>query len=332
MDAALIGTNKKPMRYLITGGAGFIGSHLAEALLRRGDSILVLDNLSTGSFDNIRHLESHPDFAFEQGNVGDVHFVNACAKKVDRVFHLASAVGVKLIIDKPIETIETIVQGASVMLKLCAKYRLPILITSTSEVYGKSRRLPFSEKDDSLIGAPEYRRWAYASAKALGEFLALAHWHESRLPVVVVRLFNTVGPRQSGQYGMVMPRLIAQALSGKPLSIYGNGTQSRCFCHVSDAVRALIGLLDEPRSAGELFNVGSTESVSINQLAQSILSLTGSPSSIEHIPYARAYGEGFEDMRSRVPSIEKIQKLIGYKPKHNLISIIRDIIPSFKSI
>lgn len=317
------------MRYLITGGAGFIGSHLAEMLLKRGDQVLILDNFSTGSHHNIQHLKSHKGFTLARGNVTDESLFSECAKKVERVFHLASAVGVKLIIDKPIKTIETIVKGASVVLSICAKYQLPILLTSTSEVYGKSTVLPFSENDDSLIGAPQYRRWAYASAKAVGEFLALAHWHESRLPVVVVRLFNTVGPRQSGQYGMVMPRLIRQALSEKPLSVFGKGTQSRCFCHVSDAVRALIGLLDEPRSAGELFNVGSTESVSINQLAKTILALTGSRSSIEHIPYERAYGRGFEDMQHRVPSIKKVQNLIGYKPKHNLESIIRDILASF---
>jgi UDP-glucose 4-epimerase len=314
------------MRYLITGGAGFIGSHLTEALLERGDSVVVLDNFSTGAHENLKNVDSHERFRLVYGSVTDTALVTECVKEVDRVYHLASAVGVKLIIEKPIETIETIVEGASIVFGACARYRLPVLLTSTSEVYGKSEALPFSEDSDSIIGPPVYRRWAYASAKALDEFLALAYWHQIKLPVVIVRLFNTVGPRQIGQYGMVVPRLIRQALAGQPLTVYGDGNQSRCFCHVDDAVKALVTLLDESDCAGELFNVGSTEQISIGDLAQRIISETGSSSKIEYVPYEEAYGNGFEDMRHRVPSLEKIQKQIGFEPQHDLSAIIRTIV------
>jgi UDP-glucose 4-epimerase len=314
------------MRYLITGGAGFIGSHLTEALLQRGDSVVVLDNFSTGAHENLKDIDGHERFRLVYGSVTDKALVTECVKEVDRVYHLASAVGVKLIIEKPIETIETIVEGASIVFGACARYRLPVLLTSTSEVYGKSEALPFTEDSDSIIGPPVYRRWAYASAKALDEFLALAYWHQIKLPVVIVRLFNTVGPRQIGQYGMVVPRLIRQARAGQPLTVYGDGNQSRCFCHVDDAVKALVTLLDEPSCAGELFNVGSTEQVSINDLAKRIISLTGSSSEIQHVPYEEAYGNGFEDMRHRVPSLEKIRKQIGFDPQHDLSAIIRTIV------
>ena len=314
------------MRYLITGGAGFIGSHLAETLLQRGDSVVVLDNFSTGAHENLKDVDGHDQFRLVYGSVTDKALVTECVKEVDRVYHLASAVGVKLIIEKPIETIETIVEGASTVFGACARYRLPVLLTSTSEVYGKSEALPFAEDSDSIIGPPVYRRWAYASAKALDEFLALAYWHQIKLPVVLVRLFNTVGPRQTGQYGMVVPRLIRQALSGQPLTVYGDGNQSRCFCHVNDAVEALVTLLDEPACAGELFNVGSTEQVSIKDLAKKIISQTGSRSEIQYVPYEKAYGNGFEDMRHRVPSLEKIKKQIGFNPKHDLSTIIQTIV------
>ncbi len=314
------------MRYLITGGAGFIGSHLAESLLQRGDEVTVLDNFSTGSHENLNGIESHTAFRLVYGSVTDSDLVTECVKEVDRVYHLASAVGVKLIIDKPIETIETIVEGASTVFGACARYRLPVLLTSTSEVYGKSDALPFTEDSDSIIGPPTYRRWAYASAKALDEFLALAYWHQIKLPVVLVRLFNTVGPRQTGQYGMVIPRLIRQALAGQPLTVYGDGNQSRCFCHVDDAVRALVELLDHPESAGQLFNVGATESVTIRRLAEKIIQETNSDSEIQYVPYEEAYGQGFEDMRHRAPSIEKIARLIGFEPSHDLSSIIQGIV------
>ena len=314
------------MRYLITGGAGFIGSHLAEKLLERGDAVTVLDNFSTGSHENLRQIEKHESFRLVYGSVTDKDLVTECVKEVDRVFHLASAVGVKLIIEKPIETIETIVEGASTVFGACARYRLPVLLTSTSEVYGKSNALPFCEDSDSIIGPPTYRRWAYASAKALDEFLALAYWHQIKLPVVLVRLFNTVGPRQTGQYGMVVPRLIQQALSGQALTVYGDGNQSRCFCHVDDAVRALVELLDHSESPGQLFNVGSTESITIRSLAEKIIEETQSKSVIQFVPYEEAYGQGFEDMRHRAPSIDKISQLIGFAPKHDLSSIIRGIV------
>lgn len=314
------------MHYLITGGAGFIGSHLAESLLRRGDSVTVLDNLSTGSHDNIRHLENNDRFRLVYGSVTDSGLVTECVNDVDRVFHLASTVGVRLIIEKPIETVETIVEGASVVLRACARYRLPILLTSTSEVYGKSEALPFTESCDSIIGPATYRRWSYAAAKALDEFLALAYWHEMRLPVVVARLFNTVGPRQTGQYGMVIPRLVEQARKGEPLTVYGDGQQTRCFCHVNDTVRGLVDLFDERGTAGEIFNIGSTTSISINELAERIIEATQSNSAISHIPYNEAYGPGFEDMRHRAPSIVKIKNAIGFEPSHGLGQIIEDIV------
>ncbi len=319
------------MRYLITGGAGFIGSHLAEALLERGDSVVVLDNFTTGSHENIRSLESREGFRLVYGSVTDRELVTECVKEVDRVYHLASAVGVNLIIEKPIETIETIVEGASIVFGACARYRLPVLLTSTSEVYGKSEALPFCEDADSIIGPPTFRRWAYASAKALDEFLALAYWHQIKLPVVLVRLFNTVGPRQTGQYGMVLPRLIQQALRGEDLTVFGDGKQSRCFCHVADAVEALVALLDEPASAGQLYNIGSNQEVTIEALAQRILELSGSQSSIRLVPYAEAYGPGFEDMRQRVPSLEKIRNHIGFQPQHDLDAIIQDMLANARA-
>ena len=314
------------MRYLITGGSGFIGSHLAEVLLQRGDSVVVLDNFSTGTHENIAGLERNDRFRLVYGSVTDKALVTECVRDIDRVFHLASAVGVKLIIEKPIETIETIVEGASVVLGACARYRLPVLMTSTSEVYGKSTQLPFSEDSDSIIGPPTFRRWAYASAKALDEFLALAYWHQMKLPVILVRLFNTVGPRQTGQYGMVIPRLIQQALAGQPLTVYGDGEQSRCFCHVADAVGALISLMNQSDCSGELYNIGSTEVVTINRLAEVILEETRSSSAVQHVPYQEAYGEGFEDMRQRVPSIDKVHHRIGFKPQRDLKMIIQDIV------
>ena len=320
------------MRYLITGGAGFIGSHLAERLLERGDSVIALDNFSTGNHTNVKHLEQQDGFKLIYGSVMDRDLVNECLQGVDRVYHLASAVGVQLIIDRPIETVETIVQGASVVFEACARYRIPVLLTSTSEVYGKSQDLPFTESSDSIIGPPSFRRWAYASAKALDEFLALAYWHQLRLPVVLVRLFNTVGPRQTGQYGMVIPRFVQQALKGQPITVYGTGEQSRCFCHVRDAVTGLVGLLDREESRGELFNVGNDTEISMNGLARRIVEMTNSNSEISHIPYAEAYGQGFEDMERRVPNLQKIKQLTGYTPEHDLDQIIRDVISQFENV
>lgn len=314
------------MKYLITGGAGFIGSHLSESLLADGHEVVVLDDFSTGRYENIAHLEATGRLKVVCGNVKDAGLVHECLRDAAGVFHLASAVGVQLVIDKPVETIETIVEGTAVVLSACSRYRTPVLITSTSEVYGKSTKTPFSEEDDSVIGPPSYRRWGYASAKALDEFLALAHWHQVRLPVVLVRLFNTVGPRQTGRYGMVVPRLVRQALLNEPLTVYGDGEQSRCFCHVRDAVTGLRRLLDCSQARGQLYNVGNNEEVTINELARRIIAMTGSASEVRHIPYREAYGSGFEDMLRRVPSLEKIRNAVGYVPRLSLDDILRDVI------
>ncbi len=314
------------MRILITGGAGFIGSHLCDALVASGHSVLALDDFSTGRHENIAHLEGHALFSLVSADIGDEEIVRECVAAADRVFHLASAVGVRLIVEQPVRTIETIVHGTSVVLEACARYRRPVLITSTSEVYGKSSKVPFSEEDDLVIGPSTKRRWGYAVSKALDEFLAMAYWHHSRMPVIVVRLFNTVGPRQTGQYGMVVPRFVQQALRGEPLTVYGDGTQTRCFCHVKDVVQALVRLMDYPAARGQVFNIGNAEEISIRQLAERVIALTGSTSAIRMVPFEEAYGPDFEDMQRRVPDLSKIQKAIGYAPRHTLDDIIRDMI------
>ncbi len=256
------------MRYLVTGGAGFIGSHLAERLIDDGHSVLVLDDLSTGRYENVAGLEGREGFELRVASVTDPASVEPCVTECRAVFHLASAVGVQLVVDQPVRTIETIVNGTDVILRACSRYRRPVLLTSTSEVYGKSSKIPFAEGDDCVMGPTTTRRWAYACAKALDEFLALAHWHEARLPVVVARLFNTVGPRQTGRYGMVIPRFVRQALAGEPLTVYGDGQQSRCFAHVADVVGALVALMREPKARGEVFNIGNQEEVTILELAE----------------------------------------------------------------
>jgi UDP-glucose 4-epimerase len=314
------------MRILITGGAGFIGSHLAERLLKEGEQVLVLDDLSTGRFENVAHLEGHPDFELRVASVTDPDVVESCVTSCRRVYHLASAVGVRLVVDQPVRTIETIVNGTDTVLRSCARYRRPILITSTSEVYGKGIRVPFREGDDCVMGPTTTRRWAYACAKALDEFLALAHWQESRLPVVIARLFNTVGPRQTGRYGMVVPRFVAQGLAGEPITVYGDGTQSRCFAHVADVVDALIRLLNEPRAFGQVFNIGNDEEITIGRLAERVRVLTGNRSPVRLVPYDDAYPAGFEDMSRRVPDLGKIRALIGYEPKHRLDEILVDVL------
>jgi nucleoside-diphosphate-sugar epimerase len=314
------------MRYLVTGGAGFIGSHLTEALIGAGHTVVILDNFSTGRYENIEPMERSGRLKVITGSVTEAELVRECMQGVDGVFHLASAVGVQLVIDKPVETIETIVEGTAVVLAACARYRAPVLITSTSEVYGKSTKTPFSEDDDSVIGPPAFRRWGYASAKALDEFLALAYWYQVRLPTVLVRLFNTVGPRQTGRYGMVVPRFVRQALLGEAITVYGDGNQSRCFCHVRDVVWALIRLLETPDARGQLYNVGNNEEVTINELAELVRTMTGSSSDIRHIPYREAYGTGFEDMQRRVPDLAKIGEAIGYKPQLSLRDILGDVI------
>ena len=314
------------MRFLITGGAGFIGSHLCDRLLADGHSVLVLDDLSTGRYENVAHLEGGPGFELRVASVTEPAVVERCVIDTQAVFHLASAVGVRLVVDEPVKTIETIVNGTDTVLRSCARYRRRVLLTSTSEVYGKSEKIPFSEGDDCVMGPTTTRRWAYACAKALDEFLALAHWYQTRLPVVVVRLFNTVGPRQSGRYGMVIPRLVAQGLAGEPITVYGDGTQSRCFAHVADVVAALARLMAHPEAAGELFNVGNDEEVTINALAERIRALTGATGPVKRVPYSEAYATGFEDMSRRVPDLSKVRRLIGYAPKHDLDRILADVV------
>ncbi|MDB5351566.1 MAG: NAD-dependent epimerase/dehydratase [Planctomycetota bacterium] len=313
------------MTTLVTGGAGFIGSHLVERLLLDGHRVLVLDDLSTGRFQNVAHLEGKPGFELRVASVTDPEIVERCVLECSSVYHLASAVGVKLVVDEPVKTIETIVNGTDNVLKACARYRRPVLLTSTSEVYGKGTKIPFSEGDDCVMGPTTTRRWAYACAKALDEFLALAHWHEARLPVVVARLFNTVGPRQTGRYGMVVPRFVSQGLKGEPITVYGDGEQRRCFAHVADVTSALAGLMREPKAYGQVFNIGNDEEVTILGLAERIRKVTGSKSTIRLVPYSEAYTAGFEDMMRRVPDLSKIRSLTGYRPSRNLDHILEDV-------
>jgi len=310
---------------LITGGAGFIGSHLARALLKTGRKVSVIDNLSTGLHANVADLESDPNFRLYVDTIQHVALTEKLMMECGTVYHLASAVGVKLIMEQPVATIDTIYQGTEVVLRLARRYRNRVLITSTSEVYGKSDKVPYCEDDDRVEGATTRHRWAYACAKALDEFLALAHWKETRLPVAIVRLFNTVGPRQRGQYGMVVPNFVERALRGADLEVHGDGEQSRCFCHVYDVVRALIQLVDHGQCFGQVFNVGSTEELTIRQLADRVVARLKSPSTVRVIPYKQVYGDGFEDMRRRVPSIDKIRSTIGWEPTLNMDAIIDDV-------
>ncbi|RMF97033.1 MAG: NAD-dependent epimerase/dehydratase family protein [Planctomycetota bacterium] len=314
------------MRYLITGGVGFIGSHLAESLLADGHEVVLLDDYSTGKHENVAHIDGHPHLRIVYGSVTDESITYECVREADAVFHLASAVGVRLIIEQPVKTIETIVEGSMTILNAAARYRRPILLTSTSEVYGKSQRVPFSEEDDLVIGPPTYRRWSYATGKALDEFLALAYWHHSRLPVIITRLFNTVGPRQTGQYGMVIPRFVRQAMRNEPITVYGDGKQTRCFTHVKDVVGALRKLMETPSCRGQVFNVGNDQEISIGELAERIRDMTGSESEIRYIPYEEAFGSGFEDMLRRVPDLTKVREAVGYKPQYTLDDILREVI------
>jgi UDP-glucose 4-epimerase len=314
------------VRILITGGAGFIGSHLADYLTARGEEVWVVDNLATGSIENIEHLKSHPLFHYQ---VEDIMNQSAMAELVDRcdvVFHLAAAVGVRLIVESPVHTIETNIRGTEIMLNLVAKKRKLIVIASTSEVYGKANKVPFCEDDDLVIGPTNKGRWSYACSKAIDEFLALAYWKEKRVPVIICRFFNTVGPRQTGRYGMVLPNFVRQALGGEPLTIFGTGQQSRCFGYVGDVVEALDKLIRTEKAIGQVFNIGSNEEVTIEELARRVIALTGSKSEIVYVPYDKAYEEGFEDMLRRVPALEKIGAYIGYKPTTPLDEIIRKVI------
>ena len=331
-----------PKRILITGGAGFIGSHLSETLLSQGHQVTVIDNLSTGSFKNIEPLvakwsqnSDRPKFRFAIDTITNETVLDRLVSECDLIFHLAAAVGVKLIVENPVHTIETNVMGTEAVLKAALRYRVKVLIASTSEVYGKGNQIPFREDDDVVLGPTSRSRWSYAASKMVDEFLALAYFREKGLPIVVVRLFNTVGPRQTGRYGMVVPRFVQQAIQGDPLSIYGDGNQSRCFLHVKDAVSALVKLSESPEAIGQVFNVGSTEQVTILELAKKVLALVQdnpkikgkkSPNPISFIPYEQAYAEGFEDMIRRVPDISKIGQIIHWKPRHSLKAILLDVI------
>ncbi len=318
------------MRVLITGGAGFIGSHLSDAYLARGDEVYVLDDLSTGSIDNIRHLRKHPRFHY---TIDSVHHKPVVAELVDQsdvIFHLAAAVGVKLIVESPVRTIETNVHGTEVVLAQANKKKKKVLIASTSEVYGLSSQVPFREDGNLVMGATTKGRWSYACSKAIDEFLALAYWREKKLPTVVVRLFNTVGPRQTGQYGMVIPSFVKQALAGRPITVYGDGRQTRCFAHVADIVGALVKLMDHPDAVGQVYNIGSNEEVSIGELAELVKVLTGSTSDIVFVPYSEAYEEGFEDMPRRVPDVSKIAALVGFKPQRSLDEILKSVIAFYR--
>lgn len=309
-----------PLRksYLVTGGAGFIGSHLSETLLEAGHRVTVIDNLSTGRLRNIAHLQDHPSFQFARAEIQDELVLDRLTSETDVVIHLAAAVGVKLIVERPVQTIETNVGGTEHVLQAALRYGCRVLLASTSEVYGKGSRMPFAEDDDVVLGPTSRSRWAYSASKMVDEFLGLAYGREYGLPVVVFRLFNTIGPRQTGQYGMVVPRFIRQALRGEPITVYGDGTQSRCFCDVADAARAIIGLASHPDAPGQVFNIGGTHSVSIEELAERVRKIADSSSEIVHIPYEEAYAPGFEDMDRREPDTSRIRELLDWRPKIGL--------------
>jgi len=311
------------VKYLITGGAGFIGSHLVEKLIVKGDQVVVLDNLSTGSASNLSGIKKK--IKFEQGNILDKSLIDKLVSGSDYVVHLAAALGVLNIVNKPLESLRTNLQGSEVVLEACDKYRKPVLVASTSEIYGKNDKVPLTEEDDRVIGHPLKSRWSYSEAKALDESLAYFYYLENQLPIRIVRFFNTVGPRQVGHYGMVVPRFVNAALKNQPLSVYGTGDQIRCFCHINDAARALLLIMDSDKSTGEVFNVGNNQQISIMELAKKVVEITGSKSSIEMIPYEKAYPQGFEDMQRRVPDISKINQVLGWYPEINLDQIIKDI-------
>ena len=314
------------MKALITGGAGFIGSHLSEYLLEQGHQVFAVDDLSTGNIENILQLKTHPHFHYTIDTIMNVPVTAELVDRCDVVFHLAAAVGVKLIVESPVRTIETNIKGTEIILELANKKKKKVLITSTSEVYGKGKQLPFSEADDLVLGPTHKGRWSYACSKAIDEFLALAYWHEKGLPVVVTRLFNTVGPRQVGRYGMVLPTFVKQALLGEEMTVFGDGSQARCFAHVSDVVEALYRLSEKEEAVGQVFNIGSKEECTILNLAEKVKSMTASQSKIVFVPYDKAYEEGFEDMPRRVPDISRLQSLIEYGPAKNLEQIIQSVI------
>ena len=314
------------MRVLITGGAGFIGSHLSDAYLERGDEVFIVDDLSTGSFSNIQHLKDHSRFHYKIDSVHNRPVTAELVDQCDVIFHLAAAVGVKLIVESPVRTIETNVHGTEVVLSLASKKKKKVLVASTSEVYGLSTEVPFREDGNLVMGATTKGRWSYACSKAIDEFLALAYWREKKLPTVIVRLFNTVGPRQTGQYGMVIPTFVKQALSGRPITVYGSGEQSRCFCYVGDVVGALMKLMADESAVGEVFNVGSNQEITILDLARKVKALTNSKSEITFVPYDEAYEEGFEDMPRRIPDISKVNGRVGFQPEKSLDGILDSVI------
>jgi UDP-glucose 4-epimerase len=311
------------VKYLITGGAGFIGSYLTENLISRGDQVVVLDNLSTGSKSNLASISKK--IKFEQGNILDKTVIDKLVPECDYVVHLAAALGVFNIVNKPLESLRTNLQGSEILLEACDRYGKPVLIASTSEIYGKNNKVPLNEEDDRIIGHPLKSRWSYSEAKAIDESLAYFYYLEKKLPIRIVRLFNTVGPRQVGNYGMVVPRFVSAALKNQPLSVYGSGDQIRCFCHVADAVKALLLVMDSDKAVGQVFNVGNNSQISIMELAKKVIEITGSKSSIEKIAYEKAYQKGFEDMQRRVPDISKIKQVLGWEPKISLDQIIKDV-------
>ncbi len=319
------------MHVLITGGAGFIGSHLSERLLERGDSVTILDDLSTGRFANIQHLEENPKFSWVIDSVLNEQVVAKLVDQADCIFHLAAAVGVRMIVDEPLRSLTVNIRGTEVVLEQANKKKRKTLIASTSEVYGKSAEIPFREDQDRIMGSTHLSRWSYADAKAVDEYLALAYFREKQLPVVIVRLFNTVGPRQTGEYGMVLPRFVKAALLGHPLPVYDDGQQSRCFGNVQDVVSALVGLMDCDEAPGQVFNIGNDQEITILQLAERVKELAESDSEIQFIPYEVAYEKGFEDMRRRIPDLTKINKYIGYEPKVDLDTTIRQVIEFYRS-
>jgi UDP-glucose 4-epimerase len=319
------------LRYLITGGAGFIGSHLSEALLDRGDEVFVLDDLSTGSVENIRHLKKNPRFHYVFDSIANKQLLAELVDESDMVFHLAAAVGVRLIVESPVRTIETNVHGTQFVLDAASKKKKLVFNASTSEVYGKSDKVPFDEEADLVLGPTSKGRWSYAASKMLDEFLALSYWKERKQPVVIARFFNTVGPRQTGRYGMVLPNFVRQALAGEPITVFGDGKQSRCFCHVKDSVEAVLRLMAAPEAIGEVVNVGNTHEISIEDLARLVKQHTGSASPIVHIPYDQAYEPGFEDMPRRVPALGKLKRLTGFKPSTPLTEIVDSVITYFRN-
>ena len=313
------------MKYLITGGAGFIGSHLSDALIARGDQVVVLDNLSTGNKSNIEQLLPNPNFTLIEGSILDTQLVNEVVESVDHVLHLAAAVGVFNIIDKPLESLTTNLRGTENILEAATKHTKEVLVASSSEIYGKNSNVPLHEESDRIVGSPLKSRWSYSEAKAIDESMAIFFHQEKGLTVRIVRLFNTVGPRQVGHYGMVVPRFVAAALKNEPLTVYGSGAQSRCFCHVYDAVRGILAIIDSPATVGDAFNIGNNHEVTIEELAQSVIQQTGSSSQITKIPYEAAYSAGFEDMQRRVPDISKAKKVVGWSPSLSLAEIISDV-------